>query len=153
MRRLVRALALLVLLLATAVPALAAEPRFSLAEIETELMCPTCGTRLDMSQAPAANQIRAFIEQRRLQGWTKEDVEDALVEEYGEAVLAAPPTHGIGIAAWLLPAGVAALALVAVGAGAIAARRRSRERAGEAEPTLGDDLDRRVDRALAEYDG
>lgn len=153
MRRLLVAAALLALLV-VGLPAQAADgASFSLAEIETELMCPTCGTRLDMSQAPAANQIRAFVEARRAEGWTKDEVKDALVDEYGEAVLAAPPAEGIGIAAWLLPAGAAGLAVLAVGGVAVAARRRARERDDAGAEALGDDLDRRVDRALADYDG
>ena len=152
-RRLAVGLGLLLALLATALPAVAAAPQFSLDEIETELMCPTCGTRLDLSQAPAANQIRDFVRARQAQGWTKQQVKDALVLEYGESVLASPPASGIGIAAWLLPAGAVALAVLAVGGVALAARRRSREAEGTAPAALDDDLEARVDRALADYDG
>ena len=144
-----RCVAIVVLLLVL-VPsvALAAQPQFSMTEIETELMCPTCQTRLDLSHAPAAEQIRSYVEQKRAQGWTKQQVKDALVKDFGPSVLAAPPASGIGLVAWLVPAG-----LVIGGVGVVIALtlvwRRRRGPGEPVEPTVGAALEDRVDEALA----
>ena len=90
-----RRLLLVALVLLVAVPAAhAAQPQFSMSEIETELMCPTCQTRLDLSHSPAADRIRAYVEAKREAGWTKQQVKDALVADFGPSVLAAPPARG-----------------------------------------------------------
>lgn len=145
------ALALLALVL---VPVTAgAEPRFTMDEIESELMCPTCQSRLDMSYSPAADRIRVFIEERRQAGWSKEEVKEALVEDFGPGVLAAPPAEGVGLVAWGVPLaalGVGLLAVVGVG---VAWRRRAREVPVEA--TADPALDARIDdelRRLADED-
>jgi cytochrome c-type biogenesis protein CcmH len=148
-----RLLALAGLLLLVAVPAaLAATPQFSQGEIETEVMCPVCGTRLDLSHSPAANQIRAFIDEKRTAGWTKQQVKDALVAQFGQRILATTPTGGSGLFAWLVPlvAGVGGIAL-AVGL-VLAWRRRPRSEAAPAATTLDDESRRRVDDALRDFD-
>jgi cytochrome c-type biogenesis protein CcmH len=145
-RRCAAVVALLLVLLPGA--ALAAQPRFSMTEIETELMCPTCQTRLDLSHAPAAEQIRSFVERKRAAGWTKQEVKDALVRDFGPSVLAAPPASGVGLVAWVVPAG-----LVVGGVGVVVAltlvwRRRRGPQAPAAAPS-DPVLDDRVDAALA----
>ena len=93
--------ALLLLLLAS--PAAASERHPTLAELEHEVMCPTCHQLLELSNAPVADRIRAFIRTRIEAGDTKSEIKRQLVSEFGEAVLAAPPAHGFGLLAWLLP--------------------------------------------------
>ena len=66
-------------------------------------MCPTCHQLLELSHAPVADRIRAFIQTRIDAGDTKSEIKRQLVSEFGEAVLAAPPTRGFGLLAWLLP--------------------------------------------------
>jgi cytochrome c-type biogenesis protein CcmH len=148
-----RLFALAGLLLLVAVPAaLAATPQFTQGEIETEVMCPVCGTRLDLSHSPAANQIRDFIDQKRQEGWTKQQVKDALVAQFGQRILATTPTDGSGLFAWLVPlaAGVGGIALAA---GLVLAwRRRPRSDAVPAVTTLDDESRRRVDDALRDFD-
>jgi cytochrome c-type biogenesis protein CcmH len=146
-----RRLAVLALLLVALVPstAAAAEPQFSMAEIEAELMCPTCQSRLDLSHSPAADRIRAFVERKREAGWTKQQVKDALVADFGPAVLAAPPAEGMGLVAWVVPS-----VLVLGGAGVVVGltlvwRRRRGEEAASAAPADAA-LDARVDAALRE---
>ena len=139
--------AVLVLALAVGV-AQAAQPRFSMSEIEAELMCPTCQTRLDMSHSPAADRIRAYVEEKRRLGWTKQQVEDALVREFGPAVLAAPPAAGLGLAAWLAPLAVV-VGGAAVAVALVLAWRRRRPAADGAEP-VDEALAARVDEALAD---
>ncbi|MDX6517363.1 MAG: hypothetical protein QOF50_209, partial [Gaiellaceae bacterium] len=57
-----------VLTLTVAAPALASERHPSLAELEGEVMCPTCHTTLDESNSAIAQQIKAFIRVRIAQG-------------------------------------------------------------------------------------
>jgi cytochrome c-type biogenesis protein CcmH len=145
----IRRLATIALLFVVLLPsaAFAAQPQFSMNEIETELMCPTCQTRLDLSHAPAAEQIRSFVQRKREAGWTKQQVKDALVQDFGPSVLAAPPAAGVGLVAWIVPA-----ALVIGGIGVVVAltlvwRRRQGSR-DTATPAVDPDLDDRVDAAL-----
>src|SRR5207302_11197041 len=88
------------------------------AELEGEVMCPVCGTTLDQSSSPAAQQIKRVIARDIAAGKTKSQIEDRLVAEYGNAILAAPPRHGFGLLAWWLPIVGILAAAVAVGVGA-----------------------------------
>jgi cytochrome c-type biogenesis protein CcmH len=100
----VRALVVLLAALVIGVPAaLASEQHPTLHELEGQLMCPTCGTPLDMSEAPAANRIRAFITARIRAGDTRSEIMDKLVAQFGPEIRAAPPASGFGLLAWLLP--------------------------------------------------
>ena len=90
-----------------------------LRSLEGELMCPTCGTTLELSNAPAANQIRRFVCERAAAGDSKGEIKDKLVADFGPGVLASPPTEGFDLIAWLLPAigvivGAAAIAVLVV---------------------------------------
>jgi cytochrome c-type biogenesis protein CcmH len=146
------ALAGLLLLLVAVPAAVAATPQFSQDEIETEVMCPVCGTRLDLSHSPAANQIRDFIDQKRTAGWTKQQVKDALVAQFGQRILATTPTSGSGLFAWLVPLAVG-VGGIALAAGLVLAwRRRPRNEAAPAATTLDDESRRRVDDALRDFD-
>lgn len=148
-----RLLALAALLLLVAVPvSIAATPQFTQDEIETEVMCPVCGTRLDLSHAPAANQIREFIDSKREAGWTKQQVKDALVAQFGERILATTPTDGSGLFAWLVPLAVG-LAGIGVAVGLVLVwRRRPRTEPVPAAAILDDESRRRVDDALRDFD-
>jgi cytochrome c-type biogenesis protein CcmH len=148
----VKPLAVLALVLALATPALASDRHPTLGELEAEVMCPTCKTTLDQSNAPIADRIRAFISSRISAGDTKSEIKQKLVLQFGPAVLASPPKHGFNLLAWVLP-------FVGVGLGAIAlavlAWRWSRARAPAAEvaePALEPDLERRVDEELARFE-
>ena len=119
-----RRLLLVALVLLVAVPAAhAAQPQFSMSEIETELMCPTCQTRLDLSHSPAADRIRAYVEAKREAGWTKQQVKDALVADFGPSVLAAPPARGFGLVAWVAPIAIGVVGIAV----ALALIRRRRQ--------------------------
>lgn len=144
-----RDLALVVLAaLALAAPTLAAGPP-TLSDIEDEVVCPTCRTTLDMSKAPVAERMRAFIRARIAAGDSKAEIKARLIDEFGEGVLAAPPKRGFDLLAWALPlAGIAGAAIV-VGA---AAWRWARSRR-EADEPIDPELERRVDEALARFDG
>jgi cytochrome c-type biogenesis protein CcmH/NrfF len=103
--------------------AAAPEPKTTLPDVEDEVMCPICGTALNLSGAPQADRERAFIRRQIAAGKTKEEIKDALVAQYGTEVLAEPRKSGFELTAWLVP--VAAI-LVAAG--------RIRQRRGSAAP-------------------
>jgi cytochrome c-type biogenesis protein CcmH len=126
------------------------EPRANLPDIEDEVMCPVCGTTLELAeQAPQADRERELIRRLIAQGLTKEQIKDELVAEYGEDVLAVPESEGFDVANWLVPALGFTAALLALGFGATALRRR---RAGpEPEPLSGVESDR-LDADLRRYD-
>jgi cytochrome c-type biogenesis protein CcmH len=90
---------------AVAVPTSAlAASNWSYTGIQTELMCPTCqGERLDISTAPAADRVRAYLRRAHAEGLSESQVKSALVAQFGQQVLAAPPRSGFGLVAWLAP--------------------------------------------------
>ena len=145
--------------LAVAPPAPASEQSPTLAELERELVCPTCETTLAMSNSPIADRMRADIRERIEAGQTKSEIKAAMVEQFGEAVLAAPPRSGFNWLAWLLPFGGLAGAAVVV---TLLARRWLRSRPAPAPaagapgangvPPLDPALERRVDEELARFD-
>lgn len=150
------------LALAAALVALAAascggggEEQPTLAQLEKKFICPTCKTTLELSNAPVADRMRDFIRQRLAVGDSEQEIEDALVAQFGEAVLASPPKEGFNLLVWVLPLVGGAVAVAAV---ALALRRWSRTRPrGEPAPTtapaLDPDLERRVDDELRRFDG
>lgn len=147
---------ILVIALAAAGTAAASEERPTLAELEDELVCPTCKTTLAMSNAPIAERMRAFIREQIAAGDTKSEIKDKLVAQFGESVLAAPPARGFNLLAWVVPIAGGLAALVA---GALLARRWSRSRPGPSPGAAADgrrpldpDLERRVDEELARFE-
>jgi cytochrome c-type biogenesis protein CcmH/NrfF len=152
-RRGAAALLVLVALLVVAPSSSAGEEGWTLDEISRELMCPQCGTRLDLSTGPAAERIRVFVADRRGRGWTKQQVKDAVVAEFGTRALAAPPRSGFGGLAWLVPTLAALGGIVA----AVVALRVWRRRPAAPGPGGGVEPDDqawagRVDDALARFD-
>jgi cytochrome c-type biogenesis protein CcmH len=151
----VRPLVAALLALAFVAPALAGPP--TLADIEDEVVCPTCKVTVDQSDAPVADRMRAFIRERIAAGDSKDEIKAKLVAQFGERVLAEPPKRGFDLLAWVLPIGGAVLA---AGAVAVAAWRWSRApAAGEVPATangrgaIGPELERRLDEELARFDG
>lgn len=143
----------LALALALAAPALASEERPTLAELETEIICPTCHTTLDQSSAPIADAMRQFIRARIAAGDTKSEIKRRLVAQFGEQVLASPPKRGFNLLAWVLPP-----AGVAVGAAALGllAWRWSTRRGGvdgeDGGPPLDPALEQRLDDELQRFE-
>ena len=86
------------------------------------VMCPQCaGQTLDQSSAPIAEAMKSVVRTQLLAGATDDAIIAALVESYGEGVLASPPTRGFSLLAWLVPP----LAIL-IGATAVAAALRNR---------------------------
>jgi cytochrome c-type biogenesis protein CcmH len=145
------ATALLALLLAA--PAAASERHPTLGELEHEVMCPTCHQLLELSNAPVADRIRAFIQTRIDAGDTKSEIKRRLVSEFGEVVLAVPPAHGFNLLVWLLPL----LGLAGSGAAIAVLVRRWTRQAREPGPATADyvldpRLVRRLEDELARFD-
>ena len=155
-----RPLAVLVAVLALAGPAAAAPSPPTLADLEDEIMCPTCGTTLDQSSSPIALRMKDFIARRIAAGDSKGEIKDALVSEFGEEVLAAPPRRGFNLLAWVLP--LAGLGLAAAVLGVAAWRWTAAREPGD--PGVPDprangrapidvEHERRVDEELARFEG
>jgi cytochrome c-type biogenesis protein CcmH len=145
-------IALLMALLAPA-PALAAQARTTLPDVEDEVMCVECGTALNVSTSPVAERERVFIRRRIAEGRTKDEIKAALVAEYGPRVLATPEGGGFDVASWLVPGGLCLLALA--GVGVVAVRWRGKPGGEEPEvtgPELDPDDARRLDADLAAFD-
>jgi cytochrome c-type biogenesis protein CcmH len=147
-----RALAVAVVALALAAPALASEQHPTLSELEGQVMCPTCHTTIDQSNSAIANRIRQFIVSRIAAGDTRSQIKQRLVDQFGPAVLAAPPRKGFDLLAWWLPfAGLAAA--VAVVSAAAWRWARVREPVAPGPPTrLDPELEQRLDEELARFE-
>ena len=98
-----RALLALVLALAVVPSALASEQHPTQAELEGELVCPTCKTTLDQSNAQIATRMKQFVRSRIAAGDTKSEIKEQLVAQFGKGVLAAPERTGFDLLAWVLP--------------------------------------------------
>ncbi len=146
-----RIAALLLAALVLAAPALAGSPP-SAQEIETELVCPVCHETLDESTAPIAQQMKLTIRERIAQGWTKKQIIDEMVANFGPGVLSEPAKHGFDLLAWILPIGGALLGVAALAAGARYWARRPPDD-GPAPPRLDSAMERRIDDELAQFDG
>lgn len=143
--------ALVAALLAPAA-ALASQQHPTQNELESEIMCPVCGTTLDQSDSAVAQDMKMFIAHRIAARDTKSQIEDSLVAQFGEAVLAAPPKHGFNLIAWLLP--LIGLVVAAPIVGWAAWRwSRARDTGPPAPPSrLDPDTERRIDSELARFE-
>jgi len=122
------------------------------ADLEAEIVCPTCKTTLDQSSSPIATRMKLYIRERIVAGDSAAEIKAQLVDQFGPAVLAEPPKRGFDLLAWLLPLGALAVGVVVVGALAWTWSRR-RDGAAESEANeLDPDLDRRVDEELARFE-
>jgi cytochrome c-type biogenesis protein CcmH len=150
------ALALLAVLAVALVPvAAASEQNPTQSELEASLVCPECHTTLDLSDAPVAQQMKEYIRKWIALGWTRSQIEDQMVADFGIGVLGVPRKSGFDLLAWVLPIGGILLGALALGA---AAWYWSRNRGpggltpATAGPALDADLERRVDEELARFD-
>jgi cytochrome c-type biogenesis protein CcmH len=156
LRRLL-AVVLAAALVAPSVAPGAPRAKTTLNDVEDEVMCPVCGTPLNLAtDAPSANDERALIRRLIAQGYTKDQIKRRLAQEFGPRVLALPPQRGFDLAAYLVPIllGLAGLIAIAV----LAVRWRGRRPGpapddGRAAPPRLEAADaRRLDEDLARYD-
>lgn len=146
-----RILALILATLVLAAPAVAG-PRPSVAELETELVCPECHETLDESSAPIAQEMKALLRKRVAEGWTKKQIIDEMVANFGPNVLSTPSKHGFDLLAWVLPIGGAAVGVAALGYGARYWSHTVRIPA-PADGGLDPEMERRIDDELDRFDG
>ena len=138
--------------------AAAATPKTTLPDVEDEVMCVECGTVLNISTSPVADDQREFIQERIDRGQSKEEIKAALVAEFGPDVLAMPDRRGFNVAVYAVPAALGLIGLV--GVIVAAARWRSRRSPGvgasaaEGRPTarLEPDQEQRLAAELAAFD-
>lgn len=127
-------------------------PRTSLAEVSRDVMCPVCGESLDVANSPQAERERAYIRQLIAQGETKQQIERALVGQFGPGALALPSRHGFDLVVYIVPAAVVA-ALVGIVALLLPRwRRRSRTAGPSPAPALTASESARLEEELARYD-
>jgi cytochrome c-type biogenesis protein CcmH len=149
-------LSVLLLLALSSAVASAAAPRASFNDIEDEVMCVTCNVPLNIAESAQATDEREEIKRLIAMGLTKEQVLDRLVAEFGDQVLADPPTDGFNVTTWLIPVaavgGVAAFLLLLLPRW----RRRTQDDAGGQVAPTGPSLSpadlRRLDDDLAATD-
>jgi cytochrome c-type biogenesis protein CcmH/NrfF len=149
----VRLAALAAAALVLAAPATACTKHASQASLETKLVCPACHTTLDESDSDVAREMKSEVAGRVAACQTEKQILAAMVDEFGPTVLSTPRTHGFDLLAWILPLGGAAIGAAAL---AVGARRWSHSRAepaAGAPSPLGPEDERRVDDALARFDG
>jgi cytochrome c-type biogenesis protein CcmH len=149
------ALLLALVLGALASPALAAAPQTSINDVEDEVMCPICGTLLQLAESPQAQRERALVKRLIAEGKSKAEVKDALVAQYGRDVLALPEGSGFDLSAYLVPAVAFALAAVALGLGVRRWRHAAKEQSGPGASAVdgpGKEDAERLEADLARYD-
>lgn len=97
----------------------------TLQEMESIVMCPSCGTTIDRSNSPAADRMRSYVSQRIADGWTRDEIIAGVIDEYGGdgSVIAATPATTSGRAVWFAPLVLAGLVIAC---GVISLRRWKR---------------------------
>jgi cytochrome c-type biogenesis protein CcmH len=147
-------LALALLALAPAAAA-AATPQTSLSEISSEVMCPVCGTLLELAESPQAQREKDFVSRLVAEGKSKDEIKDALVAEYGTEVLALPQGSGFDLSAYLVPVIAFVIAAIALALGVLRWRRAGAAHDREDPPSPDGpsaEDSARLDADLARYD-
>ncbi|MET7752242.1 cytochrome c-type biogenesis protein CcmH [Micromonospora sp. NPDC005367] len=89
------------------------------------LRCPACqGESVADSQSPIAAAMRQAAAEQLAQGRSPAEIRRWFVERYGDEVLADPPTRGLSLLLWAVPA----LALLGAGTAAVRTLRPSRRK-------------------------
>ncbi len=123
------AVALLLATWAVAPPAALAassHPRASLTDIENDVMCTLCHESLAVANSPQADSERNYIRGLIAKGETKQQIEQNLVSQYGEAVLGKPPASGFNLTVYVLPPAILAAGIVILAITLPRWRRRTR---------------------------
>jgi cytochrome c-type biogenesis protein CcmH len=140
----------------SAMPGTPPQAQANLPDIEDQVMCPVCGTALNLSFSPQADRERAFIRHEIAQGKTEDEIIDDLVAQYGTSVLAEPPKSGFDLTAWLVPGIAIIIAAIAIAFGLRRWRRAGRKLEEKAATNGNEPLDseerERLDSDLARYD-
>jgi cytochrome c-type biogenesis protein CcmH/NrfF len=135
--------------------AIAAAPQTTINDIEDEVMCPICGTLLELAESPQAERERVYVKRLIAAGKSKAEIKDALVAQYGSRVLALPRGSGFDLSAYLVPA----VAFVLAAIGLVLGVRRWRKAGGDSPGSGGGGVNgpsaedaERLEADLARYD-
>jgi cytochrome c-type biogenesis protein CcmH len=72
--------------------------------IARDLYCPVCeNTPLDVCPTVACAQWRDMIREKLVAGWSKDEISQYFVDQYGDRVLAEPPRRGFNWLVYVLP--------------------------------------------------
>ncbi|HET7485777.1 MAG TPA: cytochrome c-type biogenesis protein CcmH [Solirubrobacterales bacterium] len=148
------ALAALGLGLLALAPAAGAAPQTTVTEIEGEVMCPICGTLLELSDSPQAQREKVYVAKLVAAGKSKAEIKDDLVAQYGPSVLALPKASGFDLTAYLVPVLAILVAAMALAFSVTRWRRdgkRSQPEGTTARAPQGEDADR-LEADLSRYD-
>ncbi|HMC49964.1 MAG TPA: cytochrome c-type biogenesis protein CcmH [Solirubrobacterales bacterium] len=131
-------------------------PQTTVNAIEAEVMCPICGTLLELAESPQARREKVFVAKLVAAGKGKAEVKDALIAQYGPSVLALPKASGFDLSAYLVPILAIAIAMVVLAFSVLGWRRSGRESqpsAAEvaADAPQGEDAER-LEADLSRYD-
>jgi cytochrome c-type biogenesis protein CcmH len=96
-------------------------------QVVDDVMCVVCHEPLAVAQSPEAFQERDYIRQLIAQGKTRGQIEDDLVTQYGPAVLARPPAHGVNLLVYIVPPLLLILGLLTLAVFIPRWRRRGRQ--------------------------
>lgn len=155
MKRAATLAALAVGLLAVAGTAAATPPpQTTVNAIEAEVMCPICGTLLELAESPQAKREKVFVAKLVATGKSKTEIKDALAAQYGPAVLALPKASGFDLSAYLVPVLAILVAVAALGFSVARWRRdgqRSRKDGGTPPAPSAEDTER-LEADLSRYD-
>jgi cytochrome c-type biogenesis protein CcmH len=132
----------------------AAQPQASQTQIESEVMCPVCGTLLALAESPQALREKAFVKRLVAEGKTSSQIKDALVAEYGHEVLALPQSSGFDLSAYVVPIIAFVIAVIALAFGVMRWRRSGGSGGDGGSRPAGPSREEseRLDADLARYD-
>jgi cytochrome c-type biogenesis protein CcmH len=131
-------------------------PQTTVNEVEAEVMCPICGTLLELAESPQAKREKVFLAKLVATGKSKSEIKDALVAQYGPSVLALPKASGFDLSAYLVPILAIVVAAIVLAFSVLRWRRSGRDEepsASEAAPDApqGEDAER-LEADLSRYD-
>jgi cytochrome c-type biogenesis protein CcmH len=86
------------------------------AALDGDLRCPSCDDlSVAQSSASAAVAVRHEVLHLAREGRTDQQIDDALVAQYGPSILLRPPDRGLAGLVWIIPVVAGALAVAALG--------------------------------------
>lgn len=127
--------AVLAALLAAAAPAAmiapdawAAPKKDPARQITDDIICPcSCGEVLTGCTCETGKAMKAYVDREVGGGKSKDQVEAALVQQYGEVILGAPKPQGFNLLVWIAPAVATALGFLIASHALVRWSRRRRE--------------------------
>jgi cytochrome c-type biogenesis protein CcmH len=130
--------------------------RASYTDIINDVMCVSCHEPLALAQSPQAIYERNYVKHLVTLGYTKPQIERALVGQYGQAVLGKPPAHGFNLTVYILPPAVVLAGILMLAFTLPKWRRRARAAAHApivpAGPALSTADSQRLDEDLARWE-